>query len=193
MPRFLLCYLKRKKSEAFLSIAGQSGKEMLNMMTVGATPFWDLMKWKPMDAFLQPGGWTEGANLHKHTNNLQIPEGQTGGRCGRRRLYKHTAPWPGFLSNGYHDVKNARSIRNTMLWDRPTRRENWAPFPEKNIRGRLANSNMGHPWGGSPLSGGDIWLLPSLGLLCWEWSTPVLITGLRNRKHRQGQSPRHRV
>lgn len=35
---------EKKKSEAFLSITGQSGKETLNMMTVGATPFWDLVK-----------------------------------------------------------------------------------------------------------------------------------------------------
>lgn len=48
------------------------------------------------------------------------------------------------------------------------------PQKEHKEEGLLTRTRATH--GGPPLSGDDIWLMPSLGLLCWEWQMPVLTT-----------------
>lgn len=81
MPRFLLRYLKRKNQKPSFPLQANLERNAQHD-GCGATPFWDLMKQTPMDAFLQLGEQREQTFTKTQTTSRSQRVRQVGGVAG---------------------------------------------------------------------------------------------------------------
>lgn len=111
----------KSKSKAFLSTAGQSGKETLHMMTEGTTALGD--DEAEINGYIYTARGMAGGNPHSNQNDLRSPAGGWGGGGGEAANSS--------TMTCYYGRKRASSNKSIMPGTGPQERKTGERSPQR--------------------------------------------------------------